>query len=208
MYFYGNKKGMLTFKNFNIADWFSFYRVVAAPFLVLLMWLDQRQLFAWFLLISYSTDAIDGYLARKLKITSPRGSQLDSFGDQITLIVGLTGLLVFESEFIKKNILLISIAFVPYVIQMIIAYFKYGKATAFHTYLAKLSAILQSIFILYSLFFVPNYTLFYIMIVFGLLETFEEIALIFMYDNWASDVKGIYWAFKDKRRLKKSQKTK
>jgi len=199
---------MLTFKNFNIADWFSFYRVVAAPFLLLLLWLDERQLFAWFLLISYSTDAIDGYLARKLKITSPRGSQLDSFGDQITLVVGILGLFVFESEFIEKNALLISIAFVPYIIQMILAYYKYGKATAFHTYFAKLSAILQSIFILYSLFFVPNYTLFYIMIVFGLLETFEEIALILMYDNWASDVKGIYWAFKDKRRLKKSQKTK
>jgi CDP-diacylglycerol--glycerol-3-phosphate 3-phosphatidyltransferase len=199
---------MLTFKNFNIADWFSFYRVVAAPFLVLLLWLDERQLFAWFLLISYSTDAIDGYLARKLKITSPRGSQLDSFGDQITLVVGLIGLLVFENEFIKKNILLISIAFVPYIIQMIIAYYKYGKATAFHTYFAKLSAIIQSAFILYSLFFVPNYTLFYVMIVFGLIETFEEIALIFMYDNWASDVKGIYWAFRDKRRLKKDQKPK
>lgn len=199
---------MLTFKNFNIADWFSFYRVVAAPFLLLLLWLDERQLFAWFLLISYSTDAIDGYLARKLKITSPRGSQLDSFGDQITLVVGILGLFVFESEFIEKNALLISIAFVPYIIQMILAYYKYGKATAFHTYFAKLSAILQSIFILYSLFFVPNYTLFYIMIIFGLLETFEEIALILMYDNWASDVKGIYWAFKDKRRLKKSQKTK
>ncbi|MCK0109468.1 CDP-alcohol phosphatidyltransferase family protein [Flavobacteriaceae bacterium S0825] len=196
---------MLTFKNYNIADWFSFYRVIAAPFLVLLLWLDERQLFAWFLLISYSTDAIDGYLARKLKITSPRGSQLDSFGDQITLVVGLIGLLVFENEFIKKNILLISIAFVPYIIQMIIAYFKYGKATAFHTYFAKLSAIIQSAFILYSLFFAPNYTLFYIMIVFGLIETFEEITLIFMYDNWASDVKGIYWALRDKRRLKKDK---
>jgi len=199
---------MLTFKNFNIADWFSFYRVVAAPFLVLLLWLDERQLFAWFLLISYSTDAIDGYLARKLKITSPRGSQLDSFGDQITLIVGLIGLLVFENEFIKKNILLISVAFVPYIIQMIIAYYKYGKATAFHTYFAKMSAIIQSAFILYSLFFAPNYTLFYIMIVFGLIETFEEITLIYMYDNWASDVKGIYWAFRDKRRLKKEPESK
>ena len=196
---------MLTFKNFNIADWFSFYRVIAAPFLVLLLWLDERQLFAWFLLISYSTDAIDGYLARKLKITSPRGSQLDSFGDQITLVVGLIGLLIFENEFIKKNIILIGVAFVPYIIQMIIAYYKYGKATAFHTYLAKLSAIIQSVFILYSLFFAPNYTLFYIMIAFGLLETFEEITLIFMYDNWASDVKGIYWAFRDKRRLKKAK---
>lgn len=197
---------MLTFKNYNIADWFSFYRVAAAPVLVLLLWLDERQLFVWFLLISYLTDAIDGYLARKLKITSPRGSQLDSFGDQITLVIGLVGLLIFENEFIKKNILLIGIAFIPYVIQMIIAYYKYGKATAFHTYLAKLSAVIQSVFILYALFFSPNYTLFYIMIVFGLLETFEEITLIFMYDNWASDVKGIYWAFKDKRRLKTPKK--
>jgi CDP-diacylglycerol--glycerol-3-phosphate 3-phosphatidyltransferase len=199
---------MLTFKNFNIADWFSFYRVVAAPFLVLLLWLDERQLFAWFLLISYSTDAIDGYLARKLKITSPRGSQLDSFGDQITLVIGLIGLLVFENDFIKKNIILIGVAFVPYIIQMVIAYYKYGKATAFHTYLAKSSAIIQSAFILYSLFFAPNYTLFYIMIGFGVLETIEEITLIFMYDNWASDVKGIYWAYRDKRRLKKTEKPK
>ena len=192
---------MLTFKNFNIADWFSFYRIFAAPFLLALVWLDQRLIFTWFLLISYSTDAIDGYLARKLKIESPRGSQLDSFGDQITLIVGLIGLFYFENEFINTNLILILIAFVPYIIQMLIAYFKYGKATAFHTYLAKLSAILQSVFILTSLFFEPQYVLFYIMIVIGIIETIEEIILIYMYDQWVSDVKGIYMAFKDKRRL-------
>ena len=196
---------MLTFKNFNIADWFSFYRVAAAPFLILLIWMDARLLFASFLLISYLTDAIDGYLARKLKITSPRGSQLDSFGDQITLVIGLIGLFVFEKEFIKTNLVLIIIAFVPYIIQMLIAYYKYGKATAFHTYFAKISAIIQSAFILWSLFFSPEYSLFYIMIGFGLLETFEEITLIFMYTNWASDVKGIYWALRDKRRLKKGK---
>ena len=86
---------------------------------------------------------------------------------------------------------------------MLIAYFKYGKATAFHTYMAKLSAIVQSIFILWSLFFNPEYVLFYIMIIIGILETTEEIILIIMYDNWASDIKGIYWAFRDKRRLNK-----
>lgn len=195
---------MLTFKNFNIADWFSFYRIAAAPFLLVLIWLDQRSIFSWFLLISYSTDAIDGYLARLLKICSPRGSQLDSFGDQITLIVGLIGLFYFETNFIKTNLFIILIVFIPYVFQMLIAYFKYGKATAFHTYLAKLSAMLQSIFILFSLFFYPEYTLFYIMIAIGLIETFEEIALIFMYDKWTSDIKGIYWAYRDKRRLKRN----
>ena len=194
---------MFTFKNFNIADWFSFYRIFAAPILLLLIYLDQRLIFTWLLLISYSTDTIDGFLARKLKITSPRGSQLDSIGDQITLIMGLLGLFYFETNFIKANLFLILIAFIPYIIQMILAYLKYGKATAFHTYLAKLSAILQSLFILWSLFFTPNYTLFYIMIIIGLIETFEEITLIFMYDNWASDVKSIIWALRDKRRLKK-----
>lgn len=197
---------MLTFKNFNIADWFSFYRIIAAPFLLALIWYDEQLVFTWLLLVSYSTDAIDGFLARKLKITSPRGSQLDSFGDQITLIVGLIGLYYFETDFITTNLVLIGVVFVPYIIQMLIAYSKYGKATAFHTYLAKLSAIMQSVFILWSLFFSPEYSLFYIMIGIGLLETFEEITLIFMYDNWASDVKGVYWAFRDKRRLKKNIK--
>ena len=200
------KRRMLTFKNFNIADWFSFYRVIAAPFLLILLWLEEREFFTWFLLISYTTDMIDGFLARKLKITSARGSQLDSMGDQITFIIGLLGLLVFETDFINSNYIIILIAFSPYMIQMLIAYKKYGKATAFHTYLAKLSAVVQGVFILWVLFFGPVYWLFYTMLILGLLETIEEITLIFMYEEWASDIKGIYWALKDKRRIKKEIK--
>ena len=197
---------MLTFKNFNIADWFSFYRVIAAPFLLIMLWLEDRELFTWFLLISYTTDMIDGFLARRLKITSARGSQLDSMGDQITFIIGILGLLVFETDFINSNYIIILIAFSPYLIQMLIAYKKYGKATAFHTYLAKLSAVVQGVFILWVLFFGPIYWLFYTMLILGLLETIEEITLIFMYEEWASDIKGIYWALKDKRRIKKKIK--
>ncbi len=191
---------MLTFKNFNIADWFSFYRIAAAPFLLILLWFDDRELFTWFLLISYSTDMIDGILARNLKVTSPRGSQLDSIGDQITFIIGLLGLFNFEFSFIKENYLLILIVFIPYIIQIIIAYKKYGKATSFHTYLAKLSALTQGAFILSSLFFSPIYWLFYFMIALGLLETIEEIILIFMHKEWVSDVKGIYWILIKKRK--------
>ncbi len=193
---------MLTFKNYNIADWFSFYRIAMVPVLLALILMDERQIFTGFLLVSYSTDAIDGFLARKLKISSPRGAQLDSIGDQLTFVMGLVGLWAFENDFIKTKLLLISIAFVPYILQMLIAFMKYGKATAFHTYLAKSSAVVQGIFILWTLFFGPVYWLFYLMIVIGILETIEEITLIFMYDNWVEDVKGIYWALKDERRLR------
>ena len=195
---------MLTFKNFNIADWISFYRIAAAPLLIVLLILNERNLFTWFLLVSYCTDAIDGFIARKLKITSSRGSQLDSFGDQITFMLGLIGIFIFEFNFIKTNYVLIIISFSPYLIQMLIAFVKYGKATAFHTYLAKLSAVVQSVFILWLLFFEPIYWLFYVMIIVGILETVEEITLIFMYDKWVAGVKGIYWAIQDKRRNKKT----
>ncbi|MEN8790363.1 MAG: CDP-alcohol phosphatidyltransferase family protein [Flavobacteriaceae bacterium] len=192
---------MPDFKKFNIADWFSFYRIAAVPFLLLFIWMGEREVFAWLLSVSYATDAIDGFIARKLKITSARGSQLDSYGDQVTLIIALLGLIVFETEFMKANYILLLIAFIPYILQMIIAFRKYGKATAFHTYLAKLSAVIQGVFILWLLFFNPVYWLFYTMIAIGVLETIEEITLIYMYDKWVAGVKGIYWALRDKRRL-------
>lgn len=192
---------MAIFREFNVADWFSFYRIAAVPVLIYLIWVDQREIFTWLLGVSYATDVVDGYLARKLKISSARGSQLDSYGDQLTLVVAVLGLIAFETAFMKENYLLILIAFIPYIIQMLLAFRKYGKATAFHTYLAKLSAVIQGVFILWLLFFGPVYWLFYTMIVIGILETIEEITLIYMYDKWVSGVRGIYWALRDKRRM-------
>ena len=187
------KRGlMLSFKNYNIADWFSFYRVFAAPFLAIIAILGHRELFTWLLLVSYSTDMIDGQLARRLKITSSRGSQLDSFGDQLTLLVGFIGLILFEYDFIKENYVWILVPFCLYFVQMIIAFRKYGKATAFHTYLAKLSAVTQAVFILWLLFFGPVFWLFYFMIFLGILETIEEILLIYLYPEWVAGVKGFY----------------
>lgn len=192
--------GMWKIKEFNIADWFSFYRIGASPVLVFLLALGYREWFTWLLLISYSTDAIDGFVARRLNICSARGSQLDSLGDQITFTLGLLGVLRFETQFILDQWVWIVIAFAPYLIQMTLAFYKYGKTTAFHTYLAKSSAIAQSAFILWMLFFGPVMWLFWLMIVLGFIETLEEITLIFLYGKWVAGVRGIYWALKDPRR--------
>lgn len=199
---------MLSFKEYNIADWFSAYRIIAAPVLLVLLFLGWREWFAIMLLVSYATDAIDGFLARRLNLSSARGAQLDSIGDQITLVIGLLGIAVFETAFVVEYVGWIFLAFVPYLIQMVLAFVKYGRATAFHTYLAKLSAILQAVFILTALFWHPIIPLFFAVLVIGILETLEEITLIFMYDVWVEDVKGYYWALKDERRRKNPTKNK
>lgn len=192
---------MFNFKEYNIADWFSFYRIAAAPFLLGLLWLDQRLIFAIFLLLSYSTDAVDGFLARRLKLSSERGARLDSLGDQITVLVGLLAIVVFEFEFIEKNYLPILIVLLMNIVQQIISFAKYRKFSAFHTLLAKAAAIVEAVFVIWLLFFGPVYWLFYVLVVIALLESLEETVLIFMYKNWVVEVKGIYWAYKDVRRL-------
>ena len=192
---------MFNFKEYNIADWFSFYRIAAAPLLLGLLWLDQRLIFAIFLLLSYSTDAVDGFLARRLKLSSERGARLDSLGDQITVLVGLLGIVVFEYEFIEKNYLPVLIVLLINIVQQIISFAKYRKISAFHTLLAKAAAIVEAVFVIWLLFFGPVYWLFYVLVVIALLESLEETVLIFMYKNWVVEVKGIYWALKDERRL-------
>jgi len=119
----------------------------------------------------------------------------------LTFAAALIGLLVFELEFVREHLILILIPFILYAFQMILAFSKYGKATAFHTILAKFSAVLQAVFILWLLFFGPIHWLFYAMILIGIIETIEEILLIFLYPNWVSGVKGYPWALRDKRRI-------
>lgn len=196
---------MQPFKDFNIADWFSFYRIVAIPVLAAALIWGSRELFTWLLLISYSTDAIDGQLARRLNLCSARGAQLDSLGDQLTLVAGLVGLWVYEAGFVYQYIWPIGLALSLYLLQMVIAFYKYGKATAFHTYMAKTSALLQGIFVLWALFFGPETWLFWTVIVMGVLETAEEITLIFMYETWVKDVKSYFWALGDPRRKNRTE---
>ncbi|MBT8141577.1 MAG: CDP-alcohol phosphatidyltransferase family protein [Gammaproteobacteria bacterium] len=191
---------MFDFKDYNIADWFSFYRIAAAPFLLAVLYFDARIVFATLLFISYSTDAIDGFLARKYNISSNRGARLDSMGDQITVMIGILGIFLFEFEFIKQYALPIILVLSLNILQQIIALIKYKRTTAFHTLLAKTGAAVEALFVIWLLFFGPVIWLFYVVIVIAILEACEEIALIFMYKNWVAGVKGIYWAKHDKRR--------
>lgn len=187
-------------KPLNIADWISVYRISAAPILIFLMILNERTLFTWFLGLSLASDIIDGMVARYYKMTTQRGAMLDSIGDTLTYSIGAIGVWFFETEFFSENIYLVLLAIVPYVLQISIALIKNGKPSSFHTYLAKCAALLQGVFMLILLFSGPVYWLFYAAVGVTLLETVEEIILLWVADKEARNVKGLYWVLKEKKR--------
>lgn len=184
---------------YNIADWFSLYRSAAVPLLVWLIFLEKKQLFTWFLMISFLTDMIDGRLARRLKIVSERGAKLDSLGDMLTLLAAIGGLFKFEWDFISTHAILLSLLVFIYLLEMAIALWRYKKLSSFHTWSSKLSFLIQGTFILTLLFFGYYPCFFYLAVVTGFIESMEEIILVFMLPENRSDVKGIYWILRERR---------
>jgi phosphatidylglycerophosphate synthase len=183
--------------SYYVINGITFYRIIAAPFLLILLFTGQHDIFKWLLGVSFFTDLIDGFLARKYKVTSILGTKLDSIGDDLTILVAMIGLFVMKPAFIKQEIAIFIILFLLYLIQIIYAFIRYGKMTNFHTYLAKTAALLQGIFLL-LVFFTdePVMLLFYAATLVTMLELIEEIILIWLLPEWKANIKGLYGVIK------------
>jgi len=181
-----------------IINGITLYRVIAAPFILALVFTKQYDIFKWLLGVSFFTDLIDGYLARKFKVTSILGTRLDSIGDDLTVLVGLIALFVLKPEFIKQHIIIFVILLVLFLVQTTYAFIRYRKMTNFHTYLAKTAALLQGIFLILVFFTEePILILFYAATIITILELAEEIILIRLLPKWQANVKGVYWVLRN-----------
>jgi len=176
----------------------TLYRVIAAPFLLVLLFTKQHEIFKWLLGVSFFTDMIDGYLARKFKVTSILGTKLDSIGDDLTVLVGLIALFVLKLEFIKQHIIILIILLALFLVQTTYAFIRYRKMTNFHTYLAKTAALLQGVFLILVFFTEePSLILFYAATIVTMLELTEEIILVNLLPQWKTNVKGFFWVLKN-----------
>jgi CDP-diacylglycerol--glycerol-3-phosphate 3-phosphatidyltransferase len=172
----------------------TLYRTISFPFLVILLVIERIDIFKWLLIVSYLTDAVDGYLARKFKVTSVLGAKLDSIGDVLTVLAAIGGLFVFRWEFIQQEMVAIAIPIVLFLIQLSSGFIRYGQMTSFHTYMAKITAVLQGFFLCaIFLFDKPVYWLFYTTVLFTCLELIEEIIITAILPVWKTNVKGLYW---------------
>jgi CDP-diacylglycerol--glycerol-3-phosphate 3-phosphatidyltransferase len=182
-----------------IINGITLYRIIAAPVLLIFLFTKQHDIFKWLLTVSFFTDLIDGYLARKFKVNSILGTRLDSIGDDLTVLVGLIALFVLKLEFIKQHIIILIILLALFLVQTTYAFIRYRKMTNFHTYLAKTAALLQGVFLILVFFTEePSLILFYAATIVTMLELTEEIILVNSLPQWKANVKGIYWVLKNK----------
>lgn len=186
---------------YYIVNGITLYRLVSSGFLCLLIIYNRPDLFKWLLGLSFFTDAVDGYLARMYKVTSNAGAKLDSVADDLTVVMAMIGMTVFKLDFLRKVWVFIILLLFLFIIQTALAYIRYGKMSSFHTYGAKIAAILQGSFLVLLFFLTePFYILFYITFSITAIELIEEIIITSLSSQWVPDVKGLYWVLKKKKR--------
>lgn len=186
--------------SYYVVNGITLYRLIMAPVLVCLVFAGKIDLFKWLLAVSFSTDAIDGFLARKFKVSSNLGSKLDSIADDLTILASVIGLFVLKPGFIKDNVVIVSILLGLFIVQNALALIKYHKPSSFHTYIAKVAALIQGSFlILMFLLPEPIYPLFYAAVVISILDLIEEILLVILIPKWRTNVKGLYWVMKERK---------
>jgi len=179
----------------NLPNLISSFRIVAAPVMWILLYTGNKQAFIWLLTAAFFSDSIDGFIARQLHQVSKLGSILDSYGDSLTILSGIAGLIRFHYELFEQYYPVLFGIIAIHVIQLLLSLWRYGKPSSFHTYSAKLAALAIGIFILITLHFSFIPWIFYLTVVFMIFDGVEESILVLLLPKWKTDVKGLFWVF-------------
>lgn len=183
----------------HIPNILSLYRILAAPVLISMVFLEEPWIFAWLLLVSLVSDILDGVVARRFHFQSDLGARLDSIGDMATYIVAVIGIIFFHMDFIQDHMMAVGLVLGFYFFQIAIALAKYRKITSFHTTLAKINAYAQGIFIMTLFLFGFQGWVFYPMVVLSILSYSEEIIMVLLLPEPRSNISGLPRVIEERR---------
>jgi phosphatidylglycerophosphate synthase len=181
----------------NIPNSLSFFRIIAAPFLLLSGWYDMPNLFFILFGLMLLSDVLDGIIARMLDQTSDLGARLDSYGDILTYLSTPLAAWWLWPDLLKDEFYYIIAAIIIYILPAVFALVKFGKLASYHTWITKISAVLMSAGVVMLLGF-ENNLLFHIAIYFLVIEMVENIVITIMLPKQKSDIHSIWHAWKER----------
>ena len=184
----------------NIPNALSFYRLAAAPVILILIFAGQREAFSVLVVISLITDALDGFIARVFGQTTTLGARLDSRADELTLGVAVVGAFVFERTSFWPDLPWLYLWLVCFVLSRLVPYLRFGRFPALHLYSSRISGYLLAVN--FVLLFTIGYQreFFVFAFVFASLACLEIVAISLLQKEFKADQKGIYWVLRDMNR--------
>jgi phosphatidylglycerophosphate synthase len=165
-------------KNLTIPNILSISRIVAIPFLIILILLDLRWVFFFCYIAAALTDLFDGLFARLLNQKTEIGKDLDAWGDVLFLLASAVFAWLLFPQYIKPAWGFIGVFLMILGTSILISVIKHKDAILMHTALAKIGAWGVIMVVMLSFFF--NTSIIMIIIMCWYYVAFAEQILIFL----------------------------
>ena len=117
----------------------SALRILIAPLLLALALLQLEHWFLGVLLVSALTDVVDGFLARRLKMTTPLGAHLDSWGDFTIYATMAVCAWILWPEITRRELVYYLMILFSLLLPTLVGLVKFGKLTGYHTWAVKVA---------------------------------------------------------------------
>ena len=183
----------------NVPNALSLLRLSLVPVLLTLAWNGWGKIFFSLLVLSLLTDALDGWLARKLNQATEFGARLDSWADLLTsLSLPIAGWWL-RPEVVREEagFLLAGIAF--YLLAPFCGWLKFRRLTSYHTWAAKAAAVALAIAVIVIFAGGPGWLL-RIAMPLAVVACVEEIIMTTVLKQWQANVPTLWHAMQVQRR--------
>ncbi|MEI1280333.1 CDP-alcohol phosphatidyltransferase family protein [Leptospira venezuelensis] len=184
-----------------IPNCITILRFLTLPFLAYLIYKNDRFSFSWLFFVALLSDIADGLIARIFRFQSEFGAKLDSWADLLLFFVGIAGILTFEPVFFYEYRIWISIVLILYFGEMIYSLWKFRTISSFHTYASRVAAYCIGILFMTLFWFGTFSPIVYISFFVSCFAYAEEILILRILDELRSNVRGLYWIQKEKRKI-------
>ena len=176
----------------KISNFFTLLRLLSVPILWVLALLGLRTPFGFLLAFAGLTDAIDGYLARKLNQSSEFGARFDSIADNILTISLVFWVWFLLPDFLAKHWILIGLMTFMFVFNLCFAYVKFKQNLSLHLYSGKAAAVLIFAFVVHAMLITPSDIFFYVMSAVIIISLVEEELFLFTRDKLEVNVSSFF----------------
>ena len=164
-------------KELTVANGITFIRLLLTPLIIYFLFIEKNLLAIAFLTLALVSDAIDGYLARKLQQVSTFGKRFDQFTDKALLLSVLFTLVWREGSWIWAGIFG-STAFLAILLGIIIT-----KKKLYVTSLNKITMWLQSVVLWVMVFGFVNDFMFLLLLVLLVIPAVDYLWRAFFVDK-------------------------
>ncbi|MGI9422545.1 MAG: CDP-alcohol phosphatidyltransferase family protein [Hyphomicrobiaceae bacterium] len=167
------------------------FRLVAAPFMLMLAFMGERHAFLYVLVAAFASDAADGALARLTKQDTGFGALFDTFADAIAYCTIAVSVAILWPELIHAEMIAYTILIASFVLPGLLGLMKFRQLTSYHTILTKIAVVTTAVGLLVLLTGGPSWPIRLAASV-AALAAVEEVAITLVSDTPRSNINGLF----------------